>query len=178
MYPMPGVSTQASPDSSRGRRLGRIVGMTALLLALSAPAASAGQPVREALELPDSIEVAAGDGCAFPILLDILVNKEFNASVEKANGETWTRVTGRLVVRVTNEGNGHSVVVNISGPGLTIVHADGSSTVSFLGKGLPFADNGFYVTSGPIFQEYAPDGSLLSTSAPRGSARDLCVELG
>jgi hypothetical protein len=179
MNPFPFIATTTDRPRSRTRgRLGLVAGLTALLLALSASAASAGQPIRVALELPDSIELPAGAGCDFPILLDILVNREVNTTIEKANGEVWTRTNGRLVVRVTNEWNDHSVVVNISGPGLNVVHADGSATLTFYGKGLPFADGEFFVSSGPIVQEIAPDGTLLSTSAPQGSARDLCAELG
>jgi hypothetical protein len=172
------TATTTVPEPRRVYKWGLIVGSAVLLLGLTAPAAFAGAPTRQALDLPDVIEIPAGDACDFPLRLDILVNFEVNTTYESRGDETWIRTTGRLIVGVTNEWNGHSVVVNISGPGLTVIHADGSATTYYYGRSLPFPDGGFFVSSGPVIQEFAADGALTDTSSPIGFARDMCAELG
>jgi len=172
------LTTNTSPETRRGRRrVGLIVGSAFLLLALTAPAAFANAPTRQPLVLPDVIEIPAGGACAFPVRIDILINGEVNTTYAQRGEDTWIRTTGRLIIGVTNEWSGDSIVVNISGPGLTIVHADGSTTVYFYGRGVPLAENGFYVSSGLVVQEIAADGSV-HTSVPLGFAQDLCAAVG
>lgn len=150
----------------------------AIVAGLGAPAAFAAAPIREPLGLPDSISLAAGDACAFPVRIDVLVNGEYTTTFPEENGDTNILTTGRLIVRLVNESNGNEIIVNISGPGMTVIHADGSSTVTLSGQSLPFVPDHLYVTSGPVVQEYAADGTLLSTSGPSGNVRDMCLELG
>jgi hypothetical protein len=166
--------------SDSGRRPWLVCGLLtclALVVSLGAPAVFAAGPSREPLALPDSISLAAGDACAFPVRIDVLVNGEYTTTFPEGNGETRILTTGRLIVGLVNESSGAQIVVNISGPGLTVVHADGSSTVTLSGQSLPFVPGQLPVTSGPVVQEYAPDGSLLSTSGPDGHVRDMCAEL-
>jgi hypothetical protein len=166
--------------TSSGRRTRLVLGLLtclALVVGLGAPAAFAAGPSREPLALPDSFSLAAGDACAFPVRIDILVNGEYTTTFPEENGETRILTTGRLIVGLVNESSGRQIIVNISGPALTVVHADGSSTVTLSGESLPLIPGQLPVTSGPVVQEYAPDGSLVSTSGPDGHVRDMCVEL-
>ena len=148
-----------------------------LALGASAPAALAGQPARAPLFIPGPFEFPAGAACAFDVRLDILVNEEVTTTFTAPGTEVRILTTGRLIVGLTNEATGREIDVNISGPGWTTVHADGSSTLLFLGEGLPFVDGALFVSSGPVIQELAPDGSIVSTSAPTGHARDMCAAL-
>ena len=81
------------------------------IAALFAPAAFADQPTRQPLPFPS---FTISGGCAFDVLLEPVVNKEYSTTF--TNG--MQIITGRLVVRLTNESNpSKSIVVQISGPG-------------------------------------------------------------
>lgn len=155
----------------------RLLACLVIVASLGAPAAFAAGPTREPLALPDSISLPAGDACAFPVRIDVLVNGEYTTTFPEEDGETRVLTTGRLIVGLVNESNGNEITVNISGPGLTVIRADGSSTVTLSGQSLPFIPGQLPVTSGPVVQEYDAQGALLSTSEPSGHVRDMCAEL-
>jgi hypothetical protein len=91
-----------------------------IMAALPAGAAAGGQPTRDYLPAPDTIELP--DTCAFPVLLAVLVNDEYRLSFPSGR----QIISGNLVVSATNETNGTSVVINASGPGH--IGLDGSFT--------------------------------------------------
>ena len=157
------------------RRLALTGGMVAALLAITAPATFAGKPATEPEDYPDQITFAAGDACEFPVVVDFLANKE---KVKTFSSNGWDRsfISGLLVVRLTNPENGSSNVFNISGPGPTIVHADGSSTVYFYGTSVVFGPGFMLATSGPAWQDYAADGTLTGTHTPHRTL-DVCALL-
>jgi hypothetical protein len=157
------------------RRLAITGGIAAALLAVTAPATLAGKPVTEPLEYPSQISFEAGDPCPFALVVDFLDNKE---KVKTFTSNGWDRsfVSGLLVVRVSNPENGSSRVFNISGPGPTLQHDDGSSTVYFYGNSIVFGPGFMLATSGPAWQDYAADGSLTSTHTPR-HVLDVCTVL-
>jgi hypothetical protein len=159
------------------RTLAGLLAGIALLAGIGTPTALAAQPIRSWLPLPDTVRFAAGDECSYPVRLDVLVKGEYTLTSTATDGLTIIRTTGQLIVRVVNETNDRNVTINISGPGLQVTRPDGSSTVTFYGNGLPFVLGQLYVSSGIVVQEYAPDGSLISTSTPIGHVRDLCAEL-
>jgi hypothetical protein len=161
-----------------GRRIGGVLGLFAGLALVAAPIAQAGRPAREALFIPDVIDLPAGAGCAFDVRINVLVNEEVVTTFERSGTDTVAHTTGRLVVSVTNVATGASATYNISGPGLNVTHADGTVTIHYYGRGLPFADNGMWLTSGPALQEVAADGSVTSTTFSSNRARDVCAEIG
>lgn len=148
------------------------------LAILAAPIAQAGRPAREALFIPDVIDLPAGAACTFDVRIDVLVNREFATTFERSGTDVVTLTTGRLVVSVTNVATGASETFNISGPGLNVNHADGTLTIYYYGRGMPFADNGMWVTTGPAVQEIAADGSVISTTFASNRSRDVCAEIG
>jgi hypothetical protein len=157
----------------------------AVLLAI-APAASANaRPSRDHLPLPDRI-VLDGVCPDFSIVADILVNREYGITFSDANGDPVRMLTqGSLVVRLTNPDNDVSVVRNISGPGETIFHADGSTTLTArgtwfffftagqLGAGTPASS---IVNHGRMVIVTYPDGSQRIESQI-GTTEDLCATL-
>jgi hypothetical protein len=163
---------------SLGRRLGFGLGVVAAIAIVAAPIAQAGKPARAALFIPNVIDLPAGAACAFDIRIDVLVNQEFATTFERSGTDVLTHTTGRLVVSVTNVATGASETFNISGPGLNVTHADGTVTIHYFGRGMPFADNGMWVTTGPSLQEVAADGSIISTTFSSNRSRDVCAEIG
>ena len=157
------------------RRLALTFGMAALLLSAAAPATLAAKPATEPLVYPAQDTFDAGDVCAFPVVVDFLANKE---KVRTFTSNGWDRsfVSGLLVVRMTNPENDSSRTFNISGPGPTITHRDGSYTIYFYGNSILFGPGFMVATSGPAWQDYAADDSLTSTHTSH-QVLDVCAAL-
>jgi hypothetical protein len=160
--------------------------LTGILAALAgsvvaAPAHAQGGGVRPApwVFVPTGFPATldAGLACDFPVTFDEVANQEY--SRELPNGTTV--VTGRLVVRLTNDTNGNSVVRNVSGPVFTSTGPNGEQVVTASGSTVSpvFAGNdatgtvgkGLFVFHGPIvFTDFV----LTRVS---GSYEDLCETL-
>jgi hypothetical protein len=160
------------------RRLMASVAVGLIAVAMVAPVASAAQPVRSFLSEPDLISIPAGGACAFAVDLTFVVNKEYGVTSTLASGDIRTLIGGRLIIRVTNHESGASTVADISGPGELLLRPDGSSRFTLRGNSLPIVPGRLYLTTGTVIQEYASDGSLLSTVHETGTERDLCAVLG
>ncbi len=157
------------------RRLALTGGMAAALLVITAPATLAGKPVTEPQEYPDQITFEPGETCDFAIVVDFLANKE---QVKTFTSNGWDRsfISGRLVVRLTNPESGASRVFNISGPGPTVLHDDGSYTIYYDGNSIIFGPGFMIATSGPAWQDYAADDSLTNTHVSH-QAVDVCAAI-
>ena len=163
-----------------------VVASIASLVVLVPASAWAGKPVKEPLPLPPVIELP-GVCPDFGIVADILVNREFAKTWSDAQGDPIrTITTGTLKVRLTNPDNGESIVRNISGPGTTIFHPDGSSTLTARGNWFFFFFPGdlgpgsapmSIVNTGTIVIHTAPDGTQ-SILARTGRVENVCVTLG
>jgi hypothetical protein len=117
------------------RRISLFSGVVALAVTAfpSAAALSAGQPTRTPLGT-DSRSWAAGRVCAFPLMRDILVNREVATTFPAdANGDVRQFITGYAVAKFTNLDTGNSEVLNVSGPYTVTYHADGSALVDAKG---------------------------------------------
>jgi hypothetical protein len=121
--------------------------------------------------------LAAGDACPFAVTLSEVANNEFARTFPNGN----MLITGRLVVRVTNEATGKSVVRDVSGPVLITSGPDGESVVVLSGSSLSpvFAGHddtgtvgkGLFVFHGPtVFT----DSQLTRVS---GAVENLCRTL-
>ena len=90
------------------------------------------------------------------------------------------------MVRLTNPGNGPSIVRNISGPCETVFHADGSTTLTARRTWFLFYSPGqlgsgseatSFVNRGRIVVDTQPDGTATIRSRT-GSLEDVCATLG
>jgi hypothetical protein len=167
------------------RRLAVLVSIASLVL-LIPMSASASKPVKEPLPLPPVIElpgVCPGSG----IVADILANREQAKTWSDANGDpVRTITTGTLKVRLTDPDSGTSIMRNISGPGTTIFHADGSSTLTargtwffffFPGDLGPGSEPMSIINSGQIVIHTDPNGTQ-SIRSRTGTLEDVCKTLG
>lgn len=147
--------------------------------------ASAGKPVRQPLPLPPVIELP-GVCPDLDIVADILVNREYALTWSDANGDpVRTITTGTLKVRLTNPDNDVSILRNISGPGTTTFHRDGSTTLRArgtwfffffadqLGSGSPPMS---IINTGTIVIDTFPDGTQDIRSRT-GQQEDVCPAL-
>ena len=136
------------------RRVAAVVILSILMpLALAAPAAAA-KPDREFLPAPDFIDFAAGELCAFPVRINVLINKEYGTTFFDESGlPTHTLVSGRLVLELVNLATSKSVVVNASGPGLVVYEGD-NIRVTLRGRSLIFlpTDHLLYLNTGQVVE--------------------------
>ena len=167
------------------RRMSVILVSGALLVCSLSTSASARPPIREFSPLPPRIVL--DDVCpTFSIVADFLVNRVYVTTFTDASGDPLRAIaTGSLKVRLTNRESGDSVVRNLSGPGTTIYHPDGSRTVVargpwpffyFPGELFPGSEGSFTVHRGRVVIEFAPDGTQTIVSES-GTTEDLCATL-
>jgi hypothetical protein len=136
------------------RRVGTVMILSTLMMAALATPAMAAQPTREFLAAPPFIELAAGELCAFPVRIDVLVNQEYGTTfVDAAGNPTHTIVTGRFVLRLVNVDTSTSVVVNASGPGLVVYEGE-NIRVTLRGRSLIFlpSDHLLFLNSGQVVE--------------------------
>jgi hypothetical protein len=136
------------------RRVGSIVILSTLMLIASTAPVAATKPTREFLPAPEFVEFAAGELCAFPVRIDVLINQEYGTTFVDASGQpTHTIVTGRLVLQVSNLATSKSVVVNASGPGLVVYEGD-NIRVTLRGRSLIFlpSDHLLYLNTGQVVE--------------------------
>jgi hypothetical protein len=120
---------------------------------------------------------AAGTACDFDVTLTEVANNEYIRVFPNGNA----LITGRLVVRITNDATGASVVRNISGPVLITTGPNGEAVVVLNGSSLSPVFEGFDATGvvgTGLFVFHGPtvftNGQLTSVS---GSYENLCATL-
>jgi hypothetical protein len=152
----------------------------AALVLVSAQAVLAAKPDRVPLELPPSLELAAGEACEFPLLVEFLANRGKTLTFHDNEGNAIRQIgTGTLKIRVTNLAD-ESVApleLNISGPIHITLHPDGSATLVFGGRGISlFPPGTFVLTAGRSVVELDAEGEVISVTN-MGIEEDLCVAL-
>jgi hypothetical protein len=121
------------------RRIGVIVALGALLgmfggVATASPALADRGPNWEFLQLPKSLPLPLPGGvgdCGFPIVVNVLVNREYFKALKTPAGVVATLTTGSLTASLT--AHGKTITQNISGPYTTTVFGDGSGVTAFKG---------------------------------------------
>jgi hypothetical protein len=125
-------------------------------------------------------EFVVEDQCAFPVdvhetgvLIDIVTTDE-DGTVH--DFEAFPRGTAVL----TNADNGHSLILNISGPGRFTFYEDGSFSINGTGLWLfwPYpgtGEPGLFLTSGHFLLSVDSQGN--TTFALTGRAVDICSQL-
>jgi hypothetical protein len=155
--------------------------LAAALVFVSAQAVLAAKPGMEPLELPPSLELAAGEACQdFPLLVEFLANRGKTLTFFDNEGNAIRQIgTGTLKIRVTNLAD-ESVAplqLNISGPIHIALHPDGSATLVFGGRGISlFPPGTFVLTAGRSVVELDAEGEVISVTN-MGFEEDLCVAL-
>ncbi|HEU0244775.1 MAG TPA: hypothetical protein VFQ75_12805 [Candidatus Limnocylindrales bacterium] len=161
------------------RRTIAATGVVALALSLLAPVALASGPTRVYLPIDGPIEFAAGDPCAFPLRIDILVNTEYGVTFRDDAGNVVRQIVGgRLIISLTNESTGATITENISGPMLSTIHPDGSSSQVLLGNSLPFGPGEMWLTTGAVHVETDASGTITSITQHGGTRQNVCALLG
>jgi len=151
-------------------------------LVLAAPA-GADRPLKEPAP-PLNETFPAGVVCPFQVTIETLVNNGFTISfVDKDGNFRWQLGAGHLVVGITNDETGASLVLNTTGPGKLFDNGDGTLTIvggghwtllTFPGDVPPST---ILYTSGRI--EFTVDlatGRLVLVSL-QGTSQDLCEAL-
>ena len=159
--------TQTDNPEEVATRLGRRSLLAVLALALGTVATNAAAHPISALANSDPNRMFAATSpfdlpasfCGFVVHVGIDVNKEYETVSVAPDGSTVIKVTGYLVLTVTNESTGRSIEVTASGPGTTTILPNSSSgSVEATGVTLFYAANGtelglpsdLMVTSGPL----------------------------
>ena len=131
----------------------------------------------------DDLQFAAGEVCDFPVMQEVVVNREYGLLFPVAqDGSQLMLVTGSLVLREINEATGKSIVVNASGPGKLTFNADGSLVASGGGRWTVFlfpTDVGgpsFHLTTGRVTVRIEADGTVSLAIFPNRTT-DLCAAL-
>jgi hypothetical protein len=121
--------------------------------------------------------------CSFPINTRVVTSRQYVVKTSTASDGTVTsRITGSLVLAITNAATGATMTVNIGGPGTVVAHPDGSVTSLSQGhfftvnhRGTPAADGGpgFLITTGNTIATYNAFGNITSLSV-RGATTNVC----
>jgi hypothetical protein len=152
--------------------------LTFALLLLLAPAAIAAKPVKEPLPTPEPSVFAAGEICPFPLLEEIVANRE--KSITFSDGSQL--ITGTFKARLTNLDTGESILVNASGPARATVEGDilhvasRGPTLLLANATEPGGPGALFVRGHISFDVDLLTGEPLFLVV-RGSTRDLCENL-
>ena len=151
-----------------GRRTAAVLAAV-LMTVLAAGAATAAQPIREPLLIEDDVLTL----CSFPVLLEVIANKEYVTFFEDR-----ILVTGKLFVRLTNlDDPSNSLTLNISGP----AHISELSERSG-GRGLyllfpeDVGGPGLILTTGRVDVVRGEDGFITNLRV-KGNSVDICAAL-
>jgi hypothetical protein len=160
------------------RALALVIALLAITAAAS-PVAASGKPTRELLAFPPGgFDFPAGAFCAFPLHIDVVISKEYAITFPAdENGDVRQIITGMLIASFTNADTGESIVLQASGPAHSVFHVDGSSTVTFGGRSIPFQPGQMLLTAGQIVQIFAPDGSSTLRKLSGHVLLDICAAL-
>lgn len=149
------------------------------------PAAN-GKPTRVLItDEQQAFDIPAGGACSFELAGTPVANNETTTIFPAdANGDVRELITGTLELQLTNVGTGKSIVLNVSGPGTLVLHADGSATEDLRGPGLVFffpsatpAGPAAFLFTGQTTISFSPAGALTLDSTTDNSPLDVCAAL-
>jgi hypothetical protein len=141
----------------------------------------------EPLPTPPDVKVACPEG---PVLVHVVVNKEYVKTTTLPDGTTQLMVTGTLKVQLTNEATGESVLTNPSGPAvgqfMQELLPNGDFLFQAVGINLIFitpeqaASSGLpvlFTSSGPLQILFTSEGGVVPIRIPN-HLTDWCAVLG
>ena len=150
-----------------------------MMMGIAAPAAAA-RPERTPLELPPSIEFAAGEICPFAVTVTFLENRGKDITFFNRSGDPVRSIgSGKLQIAMTNtdDPDEPTITLNVSGPIHTKFHPDGSSTSIYGGRSISLYPAGTSVlTAGRAIVELGPEGEFVSVTNI-GREVDTCALL-
>ena len=160
----------------------KLAAALALVSALAVPASVGANPPDKFPTPLASFEVPAGAVCSFGVRSEYPQSNPFEIDhVDRSGNLRWAFGGGNIVNRITNLSNGHSVELNVTGPGKITVADDGSLTVDGTGHWLI----GYFVTdspsralvyySGHIVLHVSPTGQLTLVSYVGAPPQDVCA---
>src|SRR5438128_1587871 len=160
------------------RRLGVLLGVPVLVLALAAPSASAAKPDREPfVNFPSTLDPSH---CGFFVHIGFPDQNEYSTTWFLPDETVVQHINGKLVAKVTNASTLASITVNISGPATTIFHPDGTYDSRLRGPILIFGVIGplpsLALVHGQIDLHGDPFGPAVVTRLT-GTVVDVCAEL-
>jgi hypothetical protein len=124
-----------------------------------------------------------GDVCEFGVLVGPIRSRGHQVTFpEDTDGTIQQRITGQLIVRLTNTTSGESVVRNITGPVDFWFFADGTAASLNRGHALAFlfffeeGGPALWYHSGSILWAVDTDGNFSVVRQP-GISEDLCQTL-
>lgn len=153
--------------------------------AASITAVAAAQPVNNHRILVDnsgSNFTGLTGVCAFPLNSRVVTSREYVVKSTASDGTVTSRITGSLVLAITNATTGATVTVNVGGPATLVVYPDGSE--SFRGQGHFLSANpigtpadlggpGLLITTGNTTQTVDAARNVTSFSVT-GSTTNVC----
>jgi hypothetical protein len=161
------------PEDPTMRRLIPLVLALGALVALAAPAAAV-KPDRYATPYDDLLLEGL---CTFDVHIEITLDRAHAIDFYDQDGNLVRTVfSGSLGIRVTNVDTEAAVDLNVGGPAISEYHADGTSTMTFLGLGLPLLTDS-NLTRGRFSFVFSADGSEVSATFASGFTQDLCALL-
>jgi hypothetical protein len=169
--------------SRRAVLRGAVTAAAAGIIAAAAPLAGAAGPTRQPTNNQPGV-LPAGSACAFAVGVGIVTDRETTTTwpVDR-NGDVRSHVNGTLVLSLTNQDTGATIVVDASGPGDFVTHADGSHDITFLGNSVLIVPPGgsrptpdSIITSGRAVEHDTPDATA-SLASVSGRTQDVCQEL-
>jgi len=151
------------------------------IIASSASGALAGKPTREPSPSPSAFDIIGS--CAFAVHVDTLADNGAATTYVGRDGQpTFTRITGHLVMKVTNVTTGTSAVLNVSGPGTFRPLAGGLIRVDGTGNWLIYLFDtdaggpGIWWTHGRLSLVIDESDVVVQTALP-SSRIDVCALL-
>ena len=145
-----------------------VVAAAAAALASSAAPAFAGPPQ----PADQTIDLAAGAACTFPVE-PVLTGK--TKTIDLPGGRTIVTAPGQDVT-VTNQDNGRSVTLSITGAFHVTTRPNGDVVTVATGRNAlldPVA--GFVLTEGLFTSTFDPDGNLIAPLSGTGRVTDICA---
>jgi len=152
---------------------GVLLAMVGTVIAVSAMPARAVAPVKEPLEFPNELVLAAGDFCDFELVVTFPVNNEIVTTFFDAEGNVdRVLITGALVVTFTNTETGETLTLNI--PGSSVLVDD---ELTYRGRNVIFpVEGGIALVSGRVVAMIDSEGFVHPVEVA-GSTTDVCAVL-
>ena len=151
--------------------LGLAVITTLITTATGMAQAGSGDPRVPVGNTPGDIPA---DVCGFPIHISAIEDREYVVQqTENADGSITTRVTGRLINRLTNLNTGVSIDYDNGGPGTFTVYPDSHSTLDFEGNSMAWVREAQKARLGAPALRLVSGGHILGTVDASGDIVEL-----